>query len=68
MRFLVLALIFAGAAFAAEPAKKANEPMAGKMKKPGMKQGDVRKSAEKKKKEMKPVLDQESKSMEKKSR
>ncbi len=63
MRFLVIALIFAGAAYAAEPAKKADEPMAGKMKKPGMKQGDVKKSAEKKKKEMKPMLEQESKSM-----
>ena len=68
MRFLLIALAFVGAAHAAEPAKKASEPMAGKMKKPGMKQGDVRKSAEKKKKEMKPMLDQESKSMEKKSR
>jgi hypothetical protein len=37
--------------------------MATKMKKPGMKQGDVKKSAEKKKKEMKPMLDQESQSM-----
>ena len=67
MRFLLIAVAFVGAAagavHAAEPAKKANEPMAGKMKKPGMKQGDVRKSAEKKKKEMKPMLDQESKSM-----
>ena len=68
MRFLIIALVFAGAAYAAEPAKKADAPMAGKMKKPGMKQGDVKKSAEKKKKEMKPMLEQESKSMEKKSR
>ena len=68
MRFLLIALAFVGAAYAAEPAKKANEPMAGNMKKPGMKQGDVKKSAEKKKKEMKPMLEQESRSMEKKSR
>jgi len=68
VRLLLIALAFAGAAYAAEPAKKANEPMAGKMKKPGMKQGDVRKSAEKKKKEMKPMLEEESNSMQKKSR
>ena len=64
MRFLLIALAIAGAAYAAEPAKKADEPMAGKMKKPGMKQGDVKKSSEKKKKEMKPMLEKESKSME----
>ncbi len=64
MRLLLIALLVAGAAHAAEPAKKADQPMAGKMKKPGMKQGDVKKNAEKKKKEMKPKLEKESKSME----
>ena len=63
MRFLLLALSLALPAHADEPAKKANEPMATKMKKPGMKQGDVKKNAEAKKKEMKPKLERESKSM-----
>jgi len=63
MRFLLVAFILALPAHAEEPAKKANEPMATKMKKPGMKQGDVKKNAEKKKKEMKPMLENESRSM-----
>jgi hypothetical protein len=39
------------------------EPMAGKMKRPGMKQGDVKKSAEKKERVMKPMLEKEEKEM-----
>jgi len=38
--------------------------MANKMKKPGMKQGDVRKEADKKMKKMKPMLEKEEQSME----
>jgi len=66
MRAFALLLVAAvsALALAAEPAKKADEPMAGKMKKPGMKQGDVKKSASAKKKEMKPKLDKEAQSME----
>ena len=63
MRFVLVALLLALPAHAAEPAKKADEPMAGKMKKSGMKQGDVKKSAAKKKKEMKPMLEKESREM-----
>jgi hypothetical protein len=61
---LLLAAALAGTALAAEPAKKADEPIANKMKKPGMKQGDVKKEADKKMKKMKPMLEQESQSME----
>jgi len=71
MRFLLIALALALRAHAGEPAKradppakKADEPMAGKMMKPGMKQGDVKKNAEAKKKQMKPMLDKEEQSME----
>jgi len=63
MRLLLVALILALPAHAEEPAKKANEPMATKMRKPGMKQGDVKKKAEAKKKEMKPKLEKESREM-----
>jgi hypothetical protein len=53
------------AAFAADtkPPAKMEEPMAGKMKRPGMKQGDVKKSAEKKQRVMKPMLEKEEKEM-----
>ena len=69
---LLLALACIGAAaFGAEPkpAKSADqsikmdEPMAGKMKKPGMKKRDVKKSAAEKEREMKPMLEQEEKAM-----
>lgn len=40
-----------------------NEPMPTKMAKPGMKTGDVKKSAEKKRQRMKPMLEKEQKSM-----
>ena len=63
MRFLLIALVLALPAYGAEPAKKADEPMATKMKRPGMKQGDVKKKAEAKKKEMKPKLERESKAL-----
>ena len=63
MRFLLVAFILALPAYAEEPAKKANEPMATKMKKPGMKQGDVKKQAEKKRRAMKPMLEREEKEM-----
>jgi hypothetical protein len=51
--------------FAADPKPpaKMDEPMAGKMKKPGMKQGDVKKQAEKKRRAMKPMLEKEEKEM-----
>ena len=61
---IVLAACLACPALAAEPAKKADEPMANKMKKPGMKQGDVKKDAAAKAKEMKPMLEKEEQSME----
>ena len=61
---LLLVATLAGPALAAEPAKKAEEPMANNMKKPGMKQGDVKKDADKKMKKLKPKLEQESRSME----
>ena len=38
---------------------KMDEPMPTKMAKPGMKQGDVKKAAEKKQREMKPMMDKE---------
>lgn len=52
--------------YAAEPAStagkpmKMDEPMPIKMKKPGMKKGDVKKSAEKKQREMAPMIEKES--------
>ena len=61
---IALAACVAWPALPAEPAKKADEPMANKMKKPGMKQGDVKKDADKKLKKLKPKLEQESQSME----
>lgn len=58
------------AAVAADDAKpmvkkhmKPAEPMAGEMKKPGMKQGDVKKAAEKKDKQMKEPMKQEQSKM-----
>jgi hypothetical protein len=64
---LYVALIIAGActAFAADtkPPAKMEEPMAGKMKRPGMKQGEVKKAAEKKQRAMKPKLEKEEKEM-----
>jgi hypothetical protein len=62
--FILLACT-AYAAHGAEPKPpaKMEEPMAGKMKKPGMKQGDVKKQAEKKRRAMKPMLEQEEKEM-----
>lgn len=61
---MALACIFCSA-FGAEPKPpaKMEQPMAGKMKKPGMKQGDVKKQAEKKRRAMKPMLEQEEKEM-----
>ena len=64
---LALAVLVAWPALAAEPPKKDmrdEEPIANKMKKPGMKQGDVKKDAAAKAKEMKPVLEKEEQSME----
>jgi hypothetical protein len=67
MRFAlyVASIIAACSAFAADtkPPAKMEEPMAGKMKKPGMKQGDVKKQAEKKRRAMKPMLEKEEKEM-----
>ena len=60
----LLLLLTACAAHADQkPAAKMEEPMAGKMKKPGMKQGDVKKQAEKKRRALKPMLEQEEKEM-----
>jgi hypothetical protein len=44
---------------------KMKEPMAGEMKKEGMAKGDVRKAAEEKEREMKPMMEKEEKSMKK---
>jgi hypothetical protein len=68
MRIIAYALqIFSvAAALAAEPPEKPtrkDEPIANKMKKPGMKQGDVKKEAREKAREMKPMLEKEEKEM-----
>ena len=58
--------IFAAGALAAEPPEKPmrkDAPIANKMKKPGMKQGDVKKEAREKAREMKPRLEKEEKEM-----
>jgi hypothetical protein len=64
---LALMLCVASHAFAAgEPASKPmrmDEPMAGKMKKPGMKKGDMKKDAEEKQRTLRPKLQKEEKSM-----
>ena len=62
---IVATLLLAMPALAADskPPAKMEEPMAGKMKKPGMKQGDVKKQAEKKRRAMKPMLEREEKEM-----
>lgn len=68
LRSLVFAaLLFSGfCAYGADssstPGKPMNmdEPMPTKMAKPGMKKGDVKKAAEKKEREMKPMMDKES--------
>ena len=62
---LIAAACIASAAFAADtkPPAKREEPMAGKMKRPGMKQGDVKRQAEKKRRAMKPMLEKEEKEM-----
>ena len=72
MRFafsLLLALLSGQPALAADaPAKKkmeSDKPMTTKMKKPGMKQGDVKREAERKAREMKPELEREGKTMDK---
>ena len=48
-----------------KPAKKMkmNEPMPTRMARPGMMKGDVKKDAEKKSKEMKPMMEQEENAM-----
>ena len=63
---IVATLLLAMPALAADskPPAKMEEPMAGKMKKPGMKQGDVKKEADKKMKKLKPKLEKEAQSME----
>ncbi|HYL25536.1 MAG TPA: hypothetical protein VEV21_14190 [Burkholderiales bacterium] len=63
---LAAALLLAvGVAYAADtkPPAKMDEPMAGNMKRPGMKQGDVKKQAQKKHRAMKPMLEKEEKEM-----
>jgi len=68
VRPALLALLLAAAspALADEPPKKmeSDRPMAGKMKKPGMKQRDVKRQSEKKEREMQPILRKEEKAME----
>ena len=62
----VIAIALIGcAAFAGDtkPPAKMEEPMAGKMKRPGMKQGDVKKQAERKRRAMEPKLEKEEKDM-----
>ena len=63
---VVGALLVAGfCAYGAEPGStpgksmKMDEPMPAKMAKPGMKKGDVKKAAEKKEREMKPMMEKE---------
>jgi hypothetical protein len=58
-------LVVAWVALAADtkPPAKMEEPMAGKMRKPGMKQGDVKKEAQKRSRAMKPKLEKEEKEM-----
>ena len=59
-------ILLIGSALAAEPREKPlrkDEPIANKMKKPGMKQGDVKKEAQEKAREMKPMLEKEEKEM-----
>ncbi|TMH23757.1 MAG: hypothetical protein E6H63_17790 [Betaproteobacteria bacterium] len=62
---IVATLLLAMPALAADskPPAKMEEPMAGKMKKPGMKQGDVKKQAAKKQRAMKPMIEKEEKEM-----
>ena len=67
---LALALLLLAAAPAAPagdaPKKmESDRPMTTKMKKPGMKQGDVKRSAERTAREMKPELEREGKAAEK---
>ena len=64
-RALMVATLFLAMPALADtkPPAKMEEPMAGKMKKPGMKQGDVKKQAEKKRRAMKPMLEREEKEM-----
>ena len=62
----VAAIFVIASALAAEPRDKPmrkDEPIANKMKKPGMKKGDVKKDAEEKSREMKPMLEKEEKEM-----
>ena len=59
-------MLLIGSALAAEPREKPlrkDETIANKMKKPGMKQGDVKKEAQEKAREMKPMLEKEEKEM-----
>jgi len=59
-------ILVAASVLAAEPREKPmrkDEPIANKMKKPGMKQGDVKKEAQEKAREMKPMLEKEEKEM-----
>ena len=68
---LVTACLFSGFAFSGDapnttrtaPEPPPNEPMPTKMAKPGLKQGDVKKSAERQKRRMQPALEEEAKSM-----
>ena len=59
-------ILVIASALGAEPREKPlskDEPIANKMKKPGMKQGDVKKKAQEKAREMKPMLENEEKQM-----
>lgn len=65
--FLFTLLGVQGALSAEAPGKKmeSDKPMTTKMKKPGMKQSDVKHEADKKARKMKPELEREEKSMRK---
>jgi hypothetical protein len=68
---VAVAGMLAGAAAAADPTQvggkpmKTDEPMKTGMMKPGMKVGDVKKAAEKRARELKPMMDKESASAKK---
>ncbi|HET7362000.1 MAG TPA: hypothetical protein VFJ70_00370 [Burkholderiales bacterium] len=63
MAIAVACLAFSAFAADPKPPAKMDEPMAGKMRKPGMKQSDVKKEAQKKSRAMKPKIEKEEKEM-----
>ena len=63
LKACIAAVLFAAGSgvYAADSGKsmKMDEPMHGQMKKKGMKKGDVKKAAEKKHRDMKPMMEKE---------